>query len=327
MSEVMGPQRGTNNLGALIRAMLTTLRRYWTEAEGYQKFAYVIGALLILSAVFHTGVLVVTGGSLEGDVSWRKPILFGEAFGLTAVSVAWFMTFLPKKRVRGWLLLGALAVANFVEVFWVSMQQWRGVPSHFNFSTPFDAAFFNANGVMIGFTVTVIAIVAIWSLFSLQAPPSLAWAIRASMALLVVAQIFGILILRNGIPKVIDFQTGEFISEGTRSAYIFGEAGDMKVPHALTLHAAQVLPVLAWLLLFTNWSEIRRTQAVIVAAAGYTGLVAVSAFQTFSGVAPFDLSLVAALVFGISAGGLIVAYAAALIGLQRTLAHINMVKV
>lgn len=46
----MVPQRGTNNLndlGSLIRAMLTTLRRYWTEAEGYQKFAYVIGALLI----------------------------------------------------------------------------------------------------------------------------------------------------------------------------------------------------------------------------------------------------------------------------------------
>ena len=313
----------TKQAGTLIQAMRGSLRGYWAQAGGYQKFLYFVGFLLLASAVFHGVVLVVAGGSLEGDVSWRKPILFGEAFGLTAVSVAWFMTFLPKKRVRGWLLLGALAVANFVEVFWVSMQQWRGVPSHFNFSTPFDAALFNANGVMIGFTVTVIAIVAIWSLFSLQAPPSLAWAIRASMALLVVAQIFGILI----IAKVIDFQTGEFISEGTRSAYIFGEAGDMKVPHALTLHAAQVLPMLAWLLLFTNWSEIRRTQAVIVAAAGYTGLVAVSAFQTFSGVAPFDLSLVAALVFGISAVGLIVAYAAALIGLQRTLAHINMVKV
>ena len=317
MSEVMVPQRGTNNLRALIRAMLTTLRRYWTEAESYQKFAYVIGALLILSAVFHTGVLVVTGGSLEGDVSWRKPILFGEAFGLTAVSVAWFMTFLPKKRVRGWLLLGALAVANFVEVFWVSMQQWRGVPSHFNFSTPFDAAFFNANGVMIGFTVTVIAIVAIWSLFSLQAPPSLAWAIRASMALLVVAQIFGILILRNGIPKVIDFQTGEFISEGTRSAYIFGEAGDMKVPHALTLHAAQVLPLLGWLLLFTNWSESRRAQTVILGATAFTVLVAVYTFQTFTGRAPSDLSWPAALVLGISGAIFGAAYLVTLLALLR----------
>ena len=317
MFEVNVPQRGTKNLGALVRAMLTTLRRYWTEAQGYQKFAYVVGALLILSAVFHTGVLVVTGGSIEGDVSWRKPILFGEAFGLTSLSVAWFMTFLPKKRVRGWLSLGSLGVANFIEVFWVSLQQWRGVPSHFNFSTPFDAALFNANGVMIGFTVTVITIVAIWTLFSLQAPLSLAWAIRASMVLLVVAQIFGILILLNGIPKAIDFQTGEFIRGGTRSAHILGEAGDMKVPHALTLHGAQVLPVLAWLLLFTTWSESRRTRAVMLATGGYTGLVAISAFQTFSGLAPFDLSLVAALLLGISAIGLISAYAAALIGLHH----------
>ena len=36
MSELVLPQRGANNPGALIRAMLTMLRRYWTEAEGYQ---------------------------------------------------------------------------------------------------------------------------------------------------------------------------------------------------------------------------------------------------------------------------------------------------
>ena len=318
MSEEMVPQSDTKNLGAVIRAMVTTLRRYWTQAEGYQKFAYAIGGLLILSAVFHTGVLVVTRGSLEGDVSWRKPILFGEAFGLTVLSVAWFMMFLPKKRVAGWLLLGVLGCANFVEVFWVSMQQWRGVPSHFNFSTAFDAALFNANGVMIGLTITVITIVAIWSLFSLQAPASLAWAIRTGIALLVVAQVFGILMIQNGIPKVLNFETGEFISEGTRSAHIFGEAGDMKVPHALALHAAQVLPLLGWLLLFANWSEARRVRGVILAAAAYTGLVVVSAFQTFSGLAPFDLSFVAAVVFGVSTCGLIVAFAAALIGLSRT---------
>ena len=61
------------------------------------------------------------------------------------------------------------------------------------------------------------------------------------MVLLVVAQIFRILLLLNGLSNIIDSQTGEFIGEGSRSATIFGEAGDMKVPHALTLHAAQVL--------------------------------------------------------------------------------------
>ncbi len=141
------------------------------------------------------------------------------------------------------------------------------------------------------------------------------------MVLLVVAQILGILIILNGIPKVIDFQTGEFISGGTRSAYIFGEAGDMKVPHALTLHAVQVLPVLAWLLLFTNWREIRRTRVVIVAALGYTGLVAVSAFQSFSGLATFDLNLLAALVLGIGLVSLGAAYVMALIGVQQAMAQ------
>ena len=95
----------------------------------------------------------------------------------------------------------------------------------------------------------------------------------------------------------------------------------MKMPHALTLHAIQVLPVLSFLLLFTNWSESRRLTAVIVAAAGYAGLVVVSAFQTFSGLALFDMSPLARLGFGISAVSLIVAYAAALVGLRQTLAQ------
>lgn len=54
---------------ATLRMMPATIRSYWTQAEGYQKFLYWTGTLLIVSAVFHTGVLLVTGGSLEGPVS------------------------------------------------------------------------------------------------------------------------------------------------------------------------------------------------------------------------------------------------------------------
>ncbi len=166
-----------------------------------------------------------------------------------------------------------------------------------------------------------IIVLALWTFFSLKAPLSLRWAIRLGMVLLVVSQIFGNLIIQNGAPKVSDPQTGEFISEGVKSAYIFGEAGSIKVPHALTLHAVQILPVLAFLLLFANWSESWRLTAVILAAAGFTGLVVVSSFQTFSGLALFDMGLLARLGFGISAAGLIVAYAAALVGLRQTLAQ------
>ena len=95
----------------------------------------------------------------------------------------------------------------------------------------------------------------------------------------------------------------------------------MKVPHALSLHAVQVLPVLAFLLLFTDWSERRRTLAVLGAAAGYSGLVAIGAFQTFSGLAPLDLAPTAALLFILSAVLLGAAYTATLIALKRTAAR------
>ena len=48
--------------------------------------------------------------------------------------------------------------------------------------------------------------------------------------------------------------------------------------------------MLALLLLFTNWSERRRMQTVILGAAGYGGLVAVGALQAYSGRAPLDLT-------------------------------------
>ncbi len=68
----------------------------------------------------------------------------------------------------------------------------------------------------------------------------------------------------------------------------------MKVPHAVALHGIQVLPALAWLMSFTGFGQRARKRTVTVAVAGYAGLVAVAALQTFSGLAPLDLTIWAA---------------------------------
>jgi len=289
---------GQKASGGRIGGMAASLRGYWTQAESYQKFLYSVGFLLVASAVFHLGVLLVTRGTWQGDVSWRKPILFGESFGLTAISVAWIMTFLPKRRILGWLLAIVLGLANAEEVLWVSLQQWRGVASHFNNTTPFDAALFALAGIAILFAGGVILFVTLWTFFSLRAPPSVAWAIRVGTLLLLAGQVFGFMMIRaNG--------------------HTFGAAGAMRVPHALALHGAQFLPALAVLLLFTGWSETRRTRTVVFGAAGYCILVAAGAFQTFSGRDPLDLSLSAALVLGVGALLLVWAYVLALSGVRQ----------
>lgn len=299
MSVVVAKPRITSPK-TFLRALRGMLSSYWMNAERYQKWAYAIAGVLLASAIFHTGVLIVTNGTLEGPVSWRKPILFGEGFGLTTASVAWVISFLPKRRVIGWILIGSLGLANLFEVSWVSVQQWRGVPSHFNFSTPLDARLFALAGISIAVTATTIFLVAIWSFTPLKAPSSLAWAIRFGMIFLVLSQAVGILIIQNGLGRVTDPQTGQFISQDVGMASIFGAAGSMKIPHALTLHGIQLLPLLALQLQFSNWSESRRIQVILTATAGYSGIVAVTLWQAWSGLAPFDMTPLVGLVFSLS---------------------------
>jgi len=283
------------------QAMLASIRTYWRAAQSYQRVLYFVGFLLVLSAMFHGVVLVAMRDSLEGDVSWRKPILFGESFGLTCVSVAWVMTFLAKWRFVGWLLSLALGLASAYEVIWVSFQQWRGVPSHFNNATPFDQSLFALAGISIGFTGIVILVVTIWAFVRLEAPPSFVWAIRVGLALLLLGQVFGIPMIQLG-------------------GHTFAPAGNMKVPHALALHGAQVLPLLACLLSLASWSETRRMRIIVAGAAGYCVLVAVGAFQAFRGQAPFNLSLATAFVLLVGATLLAGAYLTAVLGVRK-MAH------
>ena len=91
----------------------------------------------------------------------------------------------------------------------------------------------------------------------------------------------------------------------------------MKLPHALSLHAVQVLPALAFLLLFTSWQESRRSLTVMFGAVGYVGLVAIGAFQTFNGRMPLDLEPLAALLLALGGALLVAAYASTLFALKQ----------
>jgi hypothetical protein len=129
------------------------------------------------------------------------------------------------RRRAGWLLAALLVPATIVEVGLVTMQQWRGVPSHFNIATPFDGAVFILMGLSIAVIASVIVVMTVWSFVAVDAPPALALAIRCGLVLLMISQgVGGAMIAADG-PTL-------------------GAAGAGKVPHALTIHAVQVLPAL-----------------------------------------------------------------------------------
>ena len=289
--------------------MRASLAGEWYQARPAQRFAYLAGAVLILAGLAHLAAWLVVGGAWQGPVSFRKPTTFGVSFGLTTITLSWVTGRLRISDRARWLLLGPLAVADATEVAWVAVQRWRGVASHFNFTTTLDTALFLLGGAAIAVTVTVIVVLTVLVFTRLAAPPSMAVAIRGGLLILLVAQGVGGWMIGHGVGPA---------SHGvTQGLTTVAPAGVMKVPHAVAMHAIQVLPALAWLLSFTTLAERRRLGLVWAATAGYGALVAVSVAQTAAGRAPFDLGAAAAVLSLAGVALLGTAYGAALFALRH----------
>jgi hypothetical protein len=278
----------------LVRLAGASVRSLWRRRRAYQTFLVWISTLLIVSGTLHTALWVLSSDSWTDPVSWRKPALFGLSFGLTGLSVAAIHSALRDRRVLGWLTCGGFGLASAGEVAIITVQRWRGVPSHFNNATSLDASLFASMGGLVGVIVAALAVLTIRSFGLLRASPSMSLAIRSGLLLLMVGQGLGAAILAHG-GATVSAHPGAFVQ-----ASLFGAAGQMKVPHAVSLHAIQVLPLLAWLLSMATASERDRTRIVLRAVAGYAGLVAVSCLQTFRGIAPVHLDVATTLLAAVS---------------------------
>ena len=240
-----------------------------------ERAAYSAAVLLLVSGVIHLAVLLISGGTWEGPLSLRKPTTFGLSFGLTLANVTWIASFLPLKDRSRTLLLGTFAAACVLETFLVSLQAWRGVPSHFNVETPFDAVVAQTLAVG-GFTLVAIVVMVTVAAFrqGRALPPPLRLAIRAGFVALVGAQVAGGVMIATGMRLVF--------GGDPQRAYATG--GWLKPAHAVLMHGILVLPLLAWLISRGNWDEGTQTRVVRTGIAIYALVVVaatlVSVFNT-----------------------------------------------
>jgi hypothetical protein len=289
--------------------MRSSLLGYWHQAKPYQRLGYLVGSALVLVGLGHLAAWLLVGGAWAGPISFRKPTTFGISFGLATLTLAWIAGHLRISERTGWLLLAPLALADTYEVVWVSVQRWRGVASHFNFDTTLDLWLFLLGGAAIAVTVTVILALTVLAFTAMQAPASMALAIRAGLLILLIGQGVGGWMIAHGVGPASDGQTVGLTT--------FGAAGIMKVPHAVAIHAVQVLPALAWLLSFAAIDERQRLSLVRAATLGYLALVAVSLAETVAGVAPWQVGVATAAIYLLGVLLLGTAFLAALLALRN----------
>ena len=243
--------------------------------KAVERAAYSVGGLLILSGLIHLAVLLISGGAWEGPVSLRKAITFGLSFGLTLVNVTLIASFVPLKDRTRTLLLGVFVAACILETFLVSLQAWRGVPSHFNVETPFDAAVAQTLAVG-GFTLVAIIVALTVAAFRNRTvlPPGLRLAILTGFVALVGAQVVGGMMIGTGMRLVF----------GGDPQRAYATAGWLKLVHAALMHGILVLPLLAWQISRTDWDEHTQARAMRTGVTLYAlvviATVVVSVFRT-----------------------------------------------
>ena len=225
-----------------------------------ERVGYLIGALLLGSGLLHVAILAITGGSWVGPLSLRKPATFGVSFGLTLITMTWVSSYLRIGQRARTALLTVFIAASVVETLLISIQTWRGVPSHFNVETIGDAI---VAQVLAAGGMALVIIVVVLTLASFRPQPAtpagMRLAIRAGFVILVGAMATGGLMIAKGMRLVF--------AGNPQAAYLTG--GSLKPAHAVAMHAILVLPLLAWMLSRTPLSERRQVWVVSLAAAGY----------------------------------------------------------
>jgi hypothetical protein len=275
------------NYGNAMRVM-ECLWSFWIRGTLSERAAYVIGAVLMATGVVHVLVLIFSGETWLGPLSLRKPATFGLSFGLTLITVAWVSTFLDISQRSRTMLLTLLAAACVFETALVSLQAWRGVPSHFNVETRLDSL---VARVLAGGGFVLVALVVTLTVIAFRRgaalPPSFRAAIQIGFLALLGAQLAGAIMIARGMTLVF---------QGKPQA-AYATAGMLKTTHAIAMHGILVLPLLAWLLSFTSWEERQRLRLVLFGAAGYLIITGVAIMQDIRAVSLWELPPMMASIF------------------------------
>jgi hypothetical protein len=276
-----------------MRTVLADARR---GHPGLYGLTIAMAALVLVTTV----LAVVDQRELLGAPLWFKPLKFSLSITLYAAALTWMLSRLPGRGMwrAGWIITAGAVL----EMVIIVGQAARGVRSHFNDDSAFDAALYSIMGAVI--TIVWLATVAIALRFLRERSDDRVTtsAVRLGLIVGLVGMAVGFLISANGGHAV-------GVPDGGPGLFLVGwstTGGDLRIGHFVGMHALQLLPLVAAGLAALGRSrldEAGRLGIVRIAAAGYAGLVVLVTWQALRGqplLAPDAITLAAlgALVLG-----------------------------
>lgn len=268
---------------------IPNLHRWWNTHPPLFVSAALTGAL----ALFFLAGIFLDPRYIGGAPVWLKPLKFAVSFSLYSFTLLWMLGF-----VEGWVrlkkLVGSIVVLTLAaELLVIAGQAARGLASHFNVATPLDAALWSLMGVTI--VVLWMAHLAIAWLVIRQrfASPPLAWSLRLGLVITLIGMTLGFLMTMPSAQQLASWQAGAPVSVvGAHSVGVQDagpglplvgwstQGGDLRVGHFIGMHALQVLPFLAWLMMRRRgFDPVQQTRLIWIAAGLYLGLTLLVTWQ------------------------------------------------
>jgi len=226
--------------------------------------------------------LVVDSREVMGVNTWLKPLKFSLSIAIYNLTLAWLLAYLPwqERQIVTWGTIACMAVELGLIVF----QAARGVPSHFNISTPTNGLIFSVMGLFI----VVNSLLLLYTLFcffrrTMPLPPHQVWAWRLGLALAFLGGLSG-----GIMSATLGHSVG--VAEGGPGLWFLNwslQGGDWRVAHFFTLHGLQVIPAFVWIATdITGYLAPTRTTAWTVAV-GYAGFCALLHLMALRGIPLF----------------------------------------
>ncbi len=267
----------------------------------------IYSAFTALMIVFFAVGIIADSRMVTGVPVWLKPFKFAISISIYCFTMLFFLSIIDTSKnwkarlvkILNWTIMGTFAA----EWLAVITQAARGTPSHFNYTTPFDAFMW---GIM-GFAILILwianFIVAGLLLGQKFDNKTFAWSLRLGLIITIIGMGLGYLMTSPTAQQLASWQAGEaFTVAGAHTVGLEDggpglpllnwstEGGDLRVGHFVGMHALQVIPFLGWALSRrrrkTNAQQEdqkKDTQLIFTASFAYLAIVLLLTWQALRG--------------------------------------------
>lgn len=208
--------------------------------------------------------LAIDDRTLMGVSVWIKPLKFTVSIAIYILTIGFLLTLYPYSIKKKRIINGIVAWTLFIEIVIIICQASRGVQSHYNTSSLFDAVLYNCMGLLTVINVFVLIILVIDTIrLKLNTDKSVQWAILGGLLIVLFSSWIG-----GQMISQLSHNIG--VADGGPGLPLVNWStvgGDLRIAHFFGLHGIQIIPFFAFWI-SKKWQLPSRNQIIIVTIFG-----------------------------------------------------------